>query len=29
MGRSCAVGLCLVLKRPELSDAGAMNVLKA
>lgn len=27
--RSCAVGLCLILKRPELSDAGAMDVMKA
>ena len=29
VGRSYAVDLCLVLKRAELSDAGAMDVLKA
>ena len=29
VGRSCAVVLCLVLKRAEHSDAGAMDVLKA
>ena len=27
--RSCAVAVCLVLKRLELIDAGAMDVLKA
>lgn len=25
VGRSCAVDLCLVLKRAELSDAGAID----
>lgn len=27
--RSCVVARCLVLKRPELSDAGAMDGLNA
>ena len=29
VGRSCAAGVCLVLKRAELSDARAMDVPKA
>ena len=29
VGRSCAADLCLVLKRAELIDAGAMDDLKA
>ena len=28
-GRSCAVARCLILKRPELSDAEAMDGLNA